>query len=125
MRSFSLCLGALGLVLVLSTAASAADAAKPTTVVEAMAPFKPIAEDTLKLIKAGDIPAAKAKITELETAWDKAEADLKPKYPAEWKSIDKTIDKALDDARKPEKPDVAKAAASVQDVVAKLTKPSR
>jgi hypothetical protein len=92
-------------------------------VIAAMAPFKPIAQATLDLVKKGDMAAAKTKITELETAWDKAEKDLRAKYPAEWKLIDVAIDKALAEVRKPKTPDAEKCTAKLQDVIAKIENP--
>ncbi|WP_237479143.1 histidine kinase [Lichenibacterium dinghuense] len=63
--------------------------------------FRTIAADTLALVKKGDIPAARARAKDLETAWDKAEASLKPKDKAAWTAIDGKIDDALTDVRVP------------------------
>src|SRR5437762_10610383 len=64
-----------------------------------MAPFKKIAEDTLKLVEKNDLKGAKARIKDLETDWDNAEAKLKPTNPTTWSSVDKSIDQALKDVR--------------------------
>jgi hypothetical protein len=57
--------------------------------------FRTITQDTLDKLNAGDQRGATARIRDLETAWDKAEASLKPKDPAEWTKIDDKIDEAL------------------------------
>lgn len=43
----------------------------------------------------GDLPAAKSRIRDLETAGDKAEEQLKPLDFEKWNFADKSIDKAL------------------------------
>jgi uncharacterized membrane-anchored protein len=57
--------------------------------------FRTITQDTLDKLNAGDQRGATTRIRDLETAWDKAEAGLKPKSPAEWTKIDDKIDAAL------------------------------
>ncbi|MFN8635010.1 MAG: hypothetical protein U0893_14230 [Chloroflexota bacterium] len=57
--------------------------------------FRTITQDTLDKLNAGDQKGATARIRDLETAWDRAEATLKPKSPAEWTKIDDKIDEAL------------------------------
>ena len=92
-------------------------------VVAAMAQFKVVAQSTLDLVAKGDMAAAKTEITKLESAWDDKEKELEPKYPAEWKLIDKAIDKALATLRKPATPDADKCKATLQDVIDKIAKP--
>ena len=57
--------------------------------------FRTITQDTLDKLNAGDQRGATTRIRDLETEWDKAEARLKPKSPAEWTKIDDKIDAAL------------------------------
>ena len=57
--------------------------------------FRVITQDTLNLLDAGNQSAATTRVTDLETAWDNAEARLKPRDKTAWTSIDKKIDTVL------------------------------
>jgi uncharacterized membrane-anchored protein len=60
-----------------------------------VAKFRAIVQATLAKVQAGDQGGAKARITNLETAWDDNESNLKPMDKDAWGVIDRQIDSAL------------------------------
>jgi len=68
-----------------------------------------IVTDVQGIVGGGDLARAATRITDLETAWDDAEADMRPKNPEAWGRVDDAIDAALSSLRA-ETPDPAKAA---------------
>jgi hypothetical protein len=60
-----------------------------------VAKFRAIVQATLAKVQAGDQSGAKARITNLETAWDDDESNLKPMDKDAWGVIDRQIDSAL------------------------------
>jgi uncharacterized membrane-anchored protein len=60
-----------------------------------IAKFRAIAEGTLVKLQAGDQNGAKARITDLETAWDDDESTLRPMDRSAWGVLDHQLDAAL------------------------------
>ena len=78
--------------------------------------YRVIVVDTAALVKKGDLPAAKARIKDLEVSWDDAEPSIKPRAAADWHPIDKSIDRALS-ALRAGTPDPAQCKASLAELL--------
>ena len=57
--------------------------------------FRQIAADLLSAEQAGNVPAAKSRADDLETAWDNAQAAMQPMNPQKWALMDNAIDDVL------------------------------
>ena len=81
--------------------------------------FETIAHDTLVLVDKGELNAAKKRIKDFETAWDKAESTLYPKSKAEWSVIDDAADAAISAlrAKKPNPMDAQKTVSALIDTL--------
>nr|WP_206072433.1 hypothetical protein [Antrihabitans stalactiti] len=84
-----------------------------------IAKFRTIAADTLTAVQEGDHAAATARVKDLETAWDKDEATLKPMDAAGWTVLDGRIDKVLK-AIRAANPDRSTEAHTLTDLLAEL-----
>lgn len=61
--------------------------------------FETIANDTLVLVDKGDLKGAEKRITDFESAWDKAEPTLRPMDKDAWGVIDDAADAAIESLR--------------------------
>src|SRR6202022_2016837 len=86
--------------------------------------FHAIAEDTLAIVNTGNLKRAKARIKDLETNWDRAEAKLRPRSPEQWRTIDKAIDAALFQLGA-DSPQAPAAKEALQNLLVELDRPDQ
>jgi uncharacterized membrane protein YkoI len=126
MQRFSLsrALSALSLLLLISGDALAQGSASQTHSLGDLSAFRTIAADTLAIVNTGNLTRAKARIKDLETTWDEAEAKLRPRNPERWQIIDKAIDAALGQLRA-DRPQASGAKDALQSLLATLDQPDQ
>ncbi|MCD1257677.1 hypothetical protein B5M42_002335 [Paenibacillus athensensis] len=81
--------------------------------------FRSITEDTLNLVNADKLPAAKTRVADLEHDWDSSQSKLKPKNKTKWNEVDGAIDHVLKQLRA-SKPDSQKCKTALEDLLVVL-----
>lgn len=102
-----------------AAAPAGAQPAAPMSRLGDLSRFRVITQDTRDLLDRGDQAGATARVTDLETAWDDAQAKLKPRDPAAWTTTDGKIDTVLRELRSTS-PDAASEKTALDALLAAL-----
>ncbi len=94
----------------------AAATVSPTKPLGDLTAFKKIAEDMLGMVSAGDMTGAKTRADDLETAWDKGQAVMRPMNEEKWTLMDGAIDDVLKKARSAQ-PNNAETGAALESFI--------
>jgi hypothetical protein len=110
---------ALVATLTVNFTGTASHAAEKMSALGDLSSFEMIAHDTLVLVDKGEMKAARKRITDFESAWDKAEKTLYPKSKSEWSVIDDAADAAISALRtkKPNPMDAQKTVSALIDTL--------
>ncbi|WP_428423409.1 hypothetical protein [Pararhizobium sp.] len=122
MKKWPLLVALLATPVLLSPTLPVAYAGQLTSKLGDLSSLETIASDTLVLVDKGDFKAAKKRITDFETAWDKAEPTMRPKNIDEWGVIDDAADAAITSLRT-SKPKAADAKTTVSALIDTLKNP--
>jgi uncharacterized membrane-anchored protein len=80
-------------------AKQAAASSSPDQPLGDLSSFRTITADMRALVRSGNTAGAKAKADDLETAWDRGQARMKPMNSAKWTTMDDAIDAVLKTTR--------------------------
>lgn len=136
MKKTRLAILSIGLATLFNAVCVTSQAAETNAAVEAAAlpkiytaaetkEFKSLTKAALAALAAGKKTEMVAKLTDLETAWDDQEKNLRPRNEATWTLLDKTLDKGIS-ALRSSRTDLPKGKAALEDLLKKLeqtTKP--
>lgn len=115
--------GGLGVLATQPRDGGAALAAANPAPLGDLSAMQAIVADTQAIAATGDIAKAKARIADLEAAWDEAQPRLQPMDPTAWTSVDSSADAALS-ALRAASPDPAGVSATLAALSATLAHPT-
>jgi len=85
--------------------------------------YEAIASDTLALVQSGDLAGAEQRITDFESAWDKAEPTMRPLNIDQWGVVDDAADQAIGSLRAAA-PVASEVETAVSGLIAALQNPA-